>query len=330
MKTACYMLGFCLVLVTASMGRGGIGWAQSTPEAGSQEQQKSPPAAVKLEDLERRIGPLKIKEQNFTVILHLKRVRGVGEETVARVEIRDEGGKVPYETSFPFEVEGDHFVETTEVSARLIEGTRAKGILVTVDIEPSTPLGGGSYQVLGLFDGKLVPFSKPISLEGDLIEPEPPDEGVVKTTTEPGRQGDVLQFRVWTGNFFVVVPVLVDWIQAKMMPVWRCNRMTARGRQPQCRFNVEADRNPRETELTFVRLHSEPEEGMGIAEHVVIKKSSKVEILEAAGPQLWEESNEGIALSVGDDLWLKVRIDGKEGWIHTQEDFSAIGLPQAG
>ena len=184
--------------------------------------------------------------------------------------------------------------------------------------------------MLGLFNGKLVPFSKPISLEGNLIEPEPPPEKVVKTTTEPGRQGDVLQFRVWTSNVFVVIPVLVDWMQAKMAPAWRCNRMTARGMQAQCRFKVQADRVPPETELTFVRMHSEPEEGMGNAEHVVIKKTSKVEILEAAGPQQWEEGNDGIGLSVGDDLWLKVRIDGKEGWIHTQEDFTAIGLPQAG
>ncbi len=27
------------------------------------------------------------------------------------------------------------------------------------------------------------------------------------------------------------------------------------------------------------------------------------------------------------DVWLKVRIDGKEGWVYSEEDFSAIGLP---
>ena len=69
---------------------------------------------------------------------------------------------------------------------------------------------------------------------------------------------------------------------------------------------------------------------MGIAEHVVVKKDSRVEILEASGEQIWEEANERIGLGVGGDLWLKVSIDGEEGWIHTQEDFNAIGLPQAG
>ena len=34
-------------------------------------------------------------------------------------------------------------------------------------------------------------------------------------------------------------------------------------------------------------------------------------------------------LGTGDEMWVKVRIDGKEGWIHTDEDLQAIGLYQA-
>jgi len=34
--------------------------------------------------------------------------------------------------------------------------------------------------------------------------------------------------------------------------------------------------------------------------------------------------------SVSGDVWIKVRIDGQEGWIHSQEDFDAVGLPEAG
>ena len=59
-------------------------------------------------------------------------------------------------------------------------------------------------------------------------------------------------------------------------------------------------------------------------------KTSRVEILKAAGIVLWTEAPEVINLGVEEDVWLKVRIDDKEGWIHTQEDFDAIGLPQAG
>ncbi len=82
--------------------------------------------------------------------------------------------------------------------------------------------------------------------------------------------------------------------------------------------------------MTFVRLHVEAEEGMGIPVHVVVRQDSKVEFLEAEVELRWQEDRDGIGMGIGDDPWLKVRVDGKEGWIHTQEDFVAIGLPLAG
>jgi hypothetical protein len=83
-------------------------------------------------------------------------------------------------------------------------------------------------------------------------------------------------------------------------------------------------------EETFVRLHAEASEEMGNPQHLVVKKSSNVEFLAAEGDVEWQEDDRGASLNPGDDFWIKVRIDGKEGWIHTQEDFEAIGLPQAG
>ena len=79
-----------------------------------------------------------------------------------------------------------------------------------------------------------------------------------------------------------------------------------------------------------MRLHPEADEERGTPAHVVVKKDSKVEFLAAETEVAWNEDADGVGLSVSDDVWLKVRIDGKEGWIHTQEDFTAIGLPQAG
>ena len=66
--------------------------------------------------------------------------------------------------------------------------------------------------------------------------------------------------------------------------------------------------------------------------HVVVKPDSKLEFLEAQLPVDWNATKDNISIGVGDgsDVWLHVRIDGQEGWIHTQEDFQAIGLPQSG
>jgi hypothetical protein len=116
----------------------------------------------------------------------------------------------------------------------------------------------------------------------------------------------------------------------QVRPAWRCMKMTSQGWRPLCQFRVEAHRVSQEVEVTFVRLWPEADEGLGIAQHVVVKKDSKVEFLAAETAQVWQEGDEQISLGVSEDVWLKVRIDGKEGWIHTQEDLHAIGLPQAG
>jgi hypothetical protein len=36
--------------------------------------------------------------------------------------------------------------------------------------------------------------------------------------------------------------------------------------------------------------------------------------------------NEG-NITVSEDVWLKVRIDGKEGWLNEEEDFTVLHLP---
>ena len=82
--------------------------------------------------------------------------------------------------------------------------------------------------------------------------------------------------------------------------------------------------------LPFVRLRREADESTGVTQHVVVKRDSKAEFLGAEAEVVEKENAGNVSLGVSDDVWLKIRIDGREGWIHTQEDFQAIGLPQAG
>ncbi|MBI4461207.1 MAG: hypothetical protein HY648_14260 [Acidobacteria bacterium] len=314
-----FLLACCLVSLHASPA-----WAQTT----------SP--AAQLEDATREVGPFDIKDQQFTVVLRSKRVEAQGpapdlsfQETFTRLEIKDAAGRVHYEKSLPIpEVSDGSFVETTDTSALLLQGKQGSGLLVVYNSLPSTPLGGTSYQVFGLFDNKLVPFSKPLYLEGSLVNEESGDQ-LIQTSEELNFQGDVLLFRLWMGNFFVIFPARLDWLQAKISPAWLCQRMTARGPQPLCRYRVQTERVPPEEDPTFVRLFPEPEEAFTPA-HLVVKKDSSVEFLEVECEVVWGEDADGVGLSISDDPWIKVRIDGKEGWIHTQEDFIAIGLPQAG
>jgi hypothetical protein len=291
-------------------------------------------ATVGFEDLSHEQGPFQLQNKKFTVVLHEKHIAGIPatdpefQTTLVGIEIKDEKGVVHYRESFGYELNGTEFSETDSATAEVIEGRQRNGLLITYGSLPSTPLGGQSWQIFGTFNDKLVPFSKPIYAEGDLVDEAP--GGTLKTSAEPNLQGEVIRFRIWTGNFFVIYPVRIDFILAKAMPAWRCFKMTSRGNLPLCPYQIETDRVPTDADLTFVRLFPEGGEEMGPPDHVVIKRDSKVEFLETEGEVKWEEDEHGVGLNPGDDFWLKVRIDGKEGWIHTQEDFSAVGLPQTG
>jgi hypothetical protein len=92
----------------------------------------------------------------------------------------------------------------------------------------------------------------------------------------------------------------------------------------------DAHRVPQEQDPTFVRLFQESNERIGPPAHVVVKKDSKVEIVAGKALITWNEGADVVDLTVGDDVWVKVRIDGREGWIHTAEDLNAIGLFASG
>jgi hypothetical protein len=304
--------------------------------------QDEPPAPVaevfpqRIEDFERRFGPFDVSGQQFRVILRMKRVvtgQAVVDpdfgETLTGIEIQDAQGVIHYQNSFAAaEVSEGRFVETTVASVMPARGRLGNGLLITFGSLPSTPLGGSSWQVFGLLEGRLTQFNKPLYLEGDLVNAGG-EEQVVQASQEPNLQGDVLHFRVWTGNFFAIIPLKIDWLLGTFARAWQCRKMTPQGLRPLCQVRVETDRVPQEEDMTFVRLYSDPE-SLSSPAHVVVRKDSEVEFLGAETEVIWDEDANGVGLSVSGDVWLKLRIDGKEGWIHTQEDFTAIGLPQAG
>ena len=287
--------------------------------------QVEPEAAIRT--VERVTGPFLVDGRPFRVALEVKQLLSGGTadsefgETVSVVRIRDDAGIVQFQSNLPYRVRGGRFEESTAVHAEILKGRIGSGLLLTYGVIPSTPLGGQSWQVLGIVNRKLRPFSGPISADGELAP--------ANTTWDETLKADVLNFRIWTGNFFVIVPLRVDWTMGVVRPAYRCWKMTGSGPMEACRFRVEAERRPEEG-LTFVRLFQEADRKAGVPLHAVVKKDSVIEFLEVEASLKWEESEGQVGLSVSEDVWLKVRIDGKEGWIHSQEDFLAVGLPQAG
>jgi hypothetical protein len=303
----------------------------STPQAS--QAARVPGGDPRVEDAEERKGPFTIAGQTFTVVLHSKRLRGKSgdfEQALAALDIVNADGVVQHREEFPYTVENGAFAESCSATVNPVSGSNGAGFLLDTGCLPSAPLSGGPWQIFGLINGKLSAIGKPLYAEGELGDFVPGKINKIDNLTQI--LADELRIRLFTGYFFVSVPVRVNWMEGKLALGQHCFYQTGHGAaEGGCEMPVEgAERHPSEQELTFVRMFSESNEQVGAPAHVVIKKNSQVDILASKVLVTWEEGKDGIGLGVGNDIWVKIRIDGKQGWIHTDEDLQAIGLYRAG
>jgi hypothetical protein len=287
-----------------------------------------------------------VAQHTFRMIIHLQRIAGAKpreeDETVDWWELRNEKNQVVHRESYPVTFQNGGFESTVGISARSFTTPQGGGILVHGGELPSAPNYGGWVQVFGFKYGRdkygvdeslFGPFGPPIYVaEGDFLEvgsdsyqPSP----ILKGTATVTVMNDVLRFRLWTGNFNIIYPVLINWITGKVQPGQRCIETTSKGRVERCSYPVQVEAH-RENQPTFVRLFLDADD-VYTAKHIIVQLGSKVEYLEARVPVAWSEDAKAISFGVDNaNMWLKVRIDGQEGWVHSEEDFEALGLPLAG
>jgi hypothetical protein len=317
----------------------------SSPAAGSASpsspvaapKSDAPPPKVVASD---RSQTLTVAQQAFRLVTHVQSIPGTTDETVEWWELRNAKEHVVYRQSYAVTFMNGSFEWMVSINAKSFTTPQGSGILIQGGEEPSAPESGGWVQVFGFKYGRdkygadeslFGPFGPPIFIEGEFLgigtdsfRPTPTSFGGVTATV----MRDVLKFRLWTGNFNIVYPVLINWITGKLQPAWRCIESTSKGQIERCSYPITVEAH-RDNQLTFVRLFPEPDDGY-TPKHVVVQPQSKIEFLEARTPVAWNENAKAISFSVNGDVWVKVRIDGVEGWIHSQEDFDAVGLPQAG
>jgi hypothetical protein len=307
------------------------------------------PSAAPANESANHLGPFAIAGHDYTVDLQTRKVQpGSTDEqgdTVVAMEIRDEAGTVEYRRTFPYQKKNEEFSDSWLVDARLLAGTNGTGLLITYNAysEPSAPEQEhtGWFQVFGVLNGKFVPFGPPLEVQGGLLD-EYGDGHTYKAARPLGSQADVVEFKVWTGHCRLIYPVRVDWTQGKLTPAQECAK-TAGELEAGCQYNIVPEEKLYIEGITFVRIWPHPDESSGPPIRTVVRQTSKVELLTALIPTLWAEapdqagsrSSNGAMNDAGSfgvvadsDLWLKVRIDGKEGWMHSEEDFRALGLPE--
>ena len=316
--------------------------AVSSASASAQSQAASSATATpRLIPSEQTQGPFRIADQTFTLVKHVQKIEGSkssDDVTVDWWELRDANDRVAFRQEYSPTFQDGSFEETVDVSARETKTQFGHGIMVEGGWLPSAPSSGWWVQLFGLFNGKLVSFGEPISTDGDylgedVLKYEP--SAMFRGQTVQPVSHDVLRFKEWTGNFFIIYDVIIDWMQAKVRPAWTCRQMTSKGPNSACRYKVEAEPT-RGKDLTFVRLFPEPDAGF-TPKHVVVKPESSVEFIEAQVTVVWTTTENNASFGVsgnsgapGSDMWLHIKVDGQDGWISGEEDFEAVGLSLAG
>ena len=294
----------------------------------------------KIKSHERQLGPFKINKREFTVILKLLKYQGAPkcfDETVESFSIVDKKGEVHYQKSFNVEYGNGSFAESIGIwayaldsvgrkvflyeSGRLKEviskGHAGVGLILYYGIDPSAPSSGVSCQVFALKGDHLVSLFSPLTAYGQIYE--------LPHGSNPNARrlfdGNTMRFGVWTGWFEVIVPVKVlD--RLRIVPL---HHYLTYGYDA---FDVRVERRHSEEE-TFVRFFKSPEIS-SIPRHVIIKKDTKIEFLLAYARISIGSGSAQSVISTDRMPWLKVRIDGKEGYVRDAEDLLALGIQPAG
>jgi hypothetical protein len=317
-------------------------WCGNPRSFGSAAQAEPQPT-----DAVERQGPFVINDQQYTVVLHEKVLRAnsspAGSErssvTLAGLEILDASGHAAYQETFAVVLADGSFSQTLAASASLFAAEGGTAIVLRFIGQPvfaSGALGAlakESWQVFGLVKGQLTIFGAvlPLGQGADITV-----GGVVTGVTAKGgivvvplaSTAEQLEFRAWTGNFYVFVPVRVDWLHGQWGEGEQCYEL-ARGtlRERGCIMRVEAEREPRpgSSETAFVQLFAATNESE--SQQVAIRADSKVDFLEVLATVRWSTTDGRVVCSF-DNVWLRTRIDGNNGWVHGNESFEALELPQ--
>jgi hypothetical protein len=295
-----------------------------------------PVDASKIVDTEQFLGTFVITSHKYTVIAHEKGLAKSSDPTLGatlgEIEIRGTSGTAIYRKTFPADLLDGHFAKSVTAAASVFAGAGGGALVIRYLEEPSAPGEDESWQVFALVNNKLALVGAPLPPGGS----DGLAVGGVLTGVMVGggvnvmplaSKAEALEFRAWTGNFFVFVPVRVDWAAGLWGEGETCfANKTGTLTKTGCNMRILADARPR-AEGLVVSLYAEPVEDPYHAEQVAVVAGSRFELLASRAIVNWTDSGDRVYCSF-EDMWLRVRIkDGKEGWIHSGPDFVALGLP---
>jgi hypothetical protein len=294
------------------------------------------PAPPQLNGAEQHLGVFTIGGQSFAVVVRSQNISAPGDAkpttTLSDLAIFDANANVVYQESFAALIANNQSTERLSVSASMLNGSGGQALILRFLEESAAGGVTESWQMFGLVKGTLTRYGPPLPLGqgGGLAV-----NGVLTGVMLNGGIGvlplastaEALEFRAWTGNFLVYVPVRVDWTAAQWSEAEQCFALDNGSLRPNgCNLRIAA--NPRPPAEGTLAFYAQPQEDTYNSRQVSVHSNSAVEFLIARPLVNWKSSGDRFSCSF-DDMWLRVRVDGVEGWVHSQTAFAALGLPSA-
>jgi hypothetical protein len=302
------------------------------------------PAAEEKDETEQHLGPFRIAGQNYDVVLERRHLAQNGDvpavDGVVSMEIVDAAGTVLNQRTFPLWAEEDLHASWSVFAGPLI-ASNGRGLIVKFGADVEDSARDAPYsQVFGVVDGKLVPFGGPVI--ATLSTPDA--DGTYHTVQTANSHTDGLPFVIGTGRFVLSGEVLIDWTQGKLsLPTCADSNVGPTG---MCAYKLE---NPqsylrRPAQPAFTHLYAVPDEGSSTSKEIAVRANSKLEFLRAgANLELKQLNSLTTPFGANDpmkdqlrvqvvphsEVWLQVRVDDNEGWLHGEEHLDSIGLREA-
>lgn len=263
-----------------------------------------------------RLGPFELgpgPERRLTVVAAYRTATNAppgDDKTLASWRIQDAAAAVLFERTIDHSQQDNESVAITR--ATVLHGPSRRFLLVELGYLPSAPSAGAVYHVFG-FDrrGRLREMAK-LAQYG---------KGVLNAPDAAGRlalaEGRYLDLGVWTSWFAMTFRYAYDEGREAFVPHNRCAPVREAVFSRELREELAARRD------NVVALYARPEDPSP-RERVVVTPAHRIEPLEACVPAPPAEGD-----VAADTVVLRVRIDGKEGWVRAA-DFHRLGIQQAG
>jgi hypothetical protein len=314
---------------------------------GMHAQQPPQPKDAAVMDRTDSLGPFLLEGRSFTVTLQWRAFTDAemaldsdcGKGTVDSMEIRNGSGAVVAARSFGFRPPSDNHCESRNVSAALLKGSSHTGLLILYN-DTSWPAAPTTYtdtrfQLFGVVNGQLRSFHHEMLVNYFLNHDEVFDVRQELRRIAPlDAFSDVWTLPVWAEHFNVLYPIRIDWSVGKLEPLKECSRLSPRAF---CPYAVEPitsfERGP---ELTgILHLCASRTEPCLDGEELKVAQERQITMQSGFANILWDherlpgEWQLGASNNEGEDqVWLKLQVNGSEGWIHHANDYRELGFPE--